>query len=177
MYNVPPYRVFDPHQQATLVALCGRVIPQVDRPADRRVPIAPWIDQRCYNRVTDGFRYDDMPPNDVAWAWGLEGLDQTAQALCGGRFANLSGGRQDEVIRAIRDGEPPGDVWRRMPARRWWHTFAAREIAGVYYAHPAAWDEIGFGGPAYPRGYFALNHGASEPWEAREVPPDEGEGG
>jgi hypothetical protein len=45
-----------------------------------------------------------------------------------------------------------------------------RQIAGVYYAHPFAWDEIGFGGPAYPRGYFALNHGAREPWEAKEVP-------
>jgi len=38
----------------------------------------------------------------------------------------------------------------------------------AYYAHPYAWDEIGFGGPAYPRGYFALNHGAPEPWEPRE---------
>ena len=43
---------------------------------------------------------------------------------------------------------------------------ALRQITGVYYAHPYAWDEIGFGGPAYPRGYFALNHGAPEPWEA-----------
>ena len=33
----------------------------------------------------------------------------------------------------------------------------------------AAWDEIGFGGPAYPRGYLALNHGAPDPWEPREV--------
>jgi hypothetical protein len=43
-----------------------------------------------------------------------------------------------------------------------------RQITGVYYAHPYAWDEIGFGGPAYPRGYFALNNGAPEPWEAKE---------
>jgi hypothetical protein len=48
--------------------------------------------------------------------------------------------------------------------------FAVRQIAGVYYSHPYAWDEIGFGGPAYPRGYFALNHGEPEPWEVREAP-------
>ena len=46
-----------------------------------------------------------------------------------------------------------------------------RQICGIYYAHPYAWDEIGFGGPAYPRGYFALNNGAPEPWEPREAGP------
>ena len=37
-----------------------------------------------------------------------------------------------------------------------------------YYAHPWAWDEIGFGGPAYPRGYMRLEHGKPEPWEVEE---------
>jgi hypothetical protein len=57
-----------------------------------------------------------------------------------------------------------------MSVDRFWKAIVLRQIAGVYYAHPFAWDEIGFGGPAYPRGYFALNHGAREPWESKEVP-------
>jgi hypothetical protein len=38
----------------------------------------------------------------------------------------------------------------------------------VYYAHPWAWDEIGFGGPAYPRAYIRLENGSPEPWESDE---------
>ena len=38
----------------------------------------------------------------------------------------------------------------------------------AYYAHPWAWDEIGFGGPAYPRAYMRLERGEAEPWEAEE---------
>jgi hypothetical protein len=38
----------------------------------------------------------------------------------------------------------------------------------VYYAHPWAWDEIGYGGPAYPRGYMRLENGQPEPWEGNE---------
>ena len=38
----------------------------------------------------------------------------------------------------------------------------------VYYAHPWAWDEIGFGGPAYPRGYMRLANGLPQPWETEE---------
>ncbi len=76
------------------------------------------------------------------------------------------------MLRAIRAGDPPGEVWRDLPARRWWIYVALRQIVGFYYAHPYAWDEIGFGGPAYPRGYYALNHGAPEAWEAREAPAE-----
>ena len=172
VHNVPPYRYFGPHQRATLEALCARVIPQDHRTPDRQVPLAPWIDARCHSRAEDGFRFDNMPPNNVAWDWGLEGLDQTARELFGCRFVDLEGDRQDEVLRTIRAGRPPGEVWGRLPAERWWTFVAVRQITGAYYAHPFAWDEIGFGGPAYPRGYSALNFGAPEPWEAREAPDD-----
>jgi hypothetical protein len=38
----------------------------------------------------------------------------------------------------------------------------------AYYAHPWAWDEVGFGGPAYPRAYTRLEDGRPEPWEKPE---------
>ncbi len=169
VHNVPSFQYFEPHERATLEALCARIIPQDHRPADQRVPIAPWIDQRCQHRMADGFRFDDMPENDVAWTWGLAGLDEAAELLHGGLFAELAPAAEERVLEAVRRGEPAGEVWERMPPRRWWVFVALRQITAIYYAHPYAWDEIGFGGPAYPRGYFALNFGKPEPWEAREV--------
>ncbi len=169
VYNVPPFRHFDAHQRATLLALCDRVIPQGWKTPERRVPIAPWIDAHLAERTLEGFRFDNMPSNEQAWEWGLEGLDQTTQALFHQSFADLDGANQDRVLETIRAGSPPGEAWQRMPARRWWVYIALRQITGIYYAHPYAWEEIGFGGPAYPRGYIALNQGAPEPWEAREV--------
>ncbi len=169
VYNVPDFRHFDEHQRATLEALCARAIPQEWKPPERRVPIAPWIDAHVTERTLEGFRFDDMPGNEQAWERGLNGLDQTAQALFHQPFAELDGANQDRVLETIRAGNPPGKIWQRMPARRWWIYVALRQITGIYYAHPYAWDEIGFGGPAYPRGYIALNHGAPEPWESREV--------
>lgn len=179
VHNVPDFHYFGEHQRATLEALCARVIPQTHRPPGRRVPLAPWIDARCHHQKEDGFRYDNMPPNEVAWVWGLEGIDQTAGILFGARFADLSEENQDAVLEKVRGGSPPGSVWEGLPAERWWKTIAVRQIAGTYYAHPIGWDEIGFGGPAYPRGYASLNFGAPEPWEAREVvpPPEPARGG
>jgi hypothetical protein len=172
VHNVPNFEYFDEHRRATLQALCELVIPQGHRHSNKRVPIAPWIDQRCKERIVSGFRFDNMPPDEVAWDLGLDGLDQTAYSLFGALFVQLDGGRQDQVLRRINAGDPPGETWQAIPSRRWWIYVALRQICGIYYSHPYAWDEIGFGGPAYPRGYFALNNGAPEPWEAREVRSD-----
>ena len=40
-----------------------------------------------------------------------------------------------------------------------------RDTLAAFYSHPWAWNEIGFGGPAYPRGYARLGVGLSEAWE------------
>ena len=43
------------------------------------------------------------------------------------------------------------------------------KVVSVYYAHPSAWNEIGFGGPASPRGYVRLGFDQRDPWEAEET--------
>ena len=47
------------------------------------------------------------------------------------------------------------------------------DITHAYYAHPTAWNEIGFGGPASPRGYVRMGLDRSDPWEAAEAKPGE----
>jgi hypothetical protein len=49
-----------------------------------------------------------------------------------------------------------------------------RGVLDAFYSHPWAWNEIGFGGPAYPRGYsrFGSPHlqaAEREAWEGREA--------
>lgn len=54
-----------------------------------------------------------------------------------------------------------------MPVHRFW-SLLMQDAIEAYYAHPYAWDEVGFGGPAYPRGYMRLENGQPEPWEVDE---------
>jgi hypothetical protein len=57
-----------------------------------------------------------------------------------------------------------------------WHDWAAEHIWSLwtrysctaFYSHPWAWNEIGFPGPAYPRGYLNLGVDARERWEVRD---------
>jgi hypothetical protein len=42
------------------------------------------------------------------------------------------------------------------------------EAVSAYYSHPVIWSEIGYAGPAYPRGYVRTEMGLTDPWEARQ---------
>ena len=82
--DVPARQFFDPAAYATLEAICARLLPQDDRPPELRIPIAPFIDQRLQEGGGNGYRYEDMPWDDVAYRRGLAGIDETTQALFGG---------------------------------------------------------------------------------------------
>jgi hypothetical protein len=46
-----------------------------------------------------------------------------------------------------------------------------RYACTAFYSHPAAWNEIGFAGPAYPRGYKNTGVDRREPFEVRDAQP------
>lgn len=162
--ELPPRRFFSEAEWHTLEAVCARLVPQPERSTP--IPIVPWIDEKLHHNWRDGFRYEDMPPFREAWRLGLEGIDQESQGCFGADFTSLAEASQDAVLRAIQSGEVKGGIWARLPPQRFFATVLLKEVVGEYYAHPAAWSEVGFGGPASPRGYVRLGENQRDPWEA-----------
>ena len=166
LVEIPERRFFTQAEWHTLESICARLVPQPERP--NPIPIVPWIDERLHHDRRDGFRYDDMPPPREAWRLGLEGIDEESRRQFGTEFRSLLDTSQDTVLRTIQAGEVHGGAWIRVPARRFFTTVLLKEVVGEYYAHPAAWSEVGFGGPASPRGYVRLGLNQRDPWEAPE---------
>lgn len=156
-----PLRFFDPDEARAATALVDRLLAQDDEP---RVPVVPVIDGRLADGDGDGYRYAEMPEDPEAWRRSLAALDADARARAGCAFADLPRSGQRRVIEDVRRHD--GD-WHGLPAGR---TFSLwmRYACGAFYAHPWAWNEIGFGGPAYPRGYKNLGLDRREPWEVAE---------
>jgi hypothetical protein len=167
--RIPPIRFFQADELPLFEAIAGRLVPQDDRAHDRRIPIVPWIDERLFEGQGDGFRFEDMPPDGEAYRLGLAGIAAAASAHHGQAFVRLSVARQENILKQLHDGNAPSDheAWRRMPPHKLF-LLMLQDVATIYYAHPWAWDEIGFGGPAYPRGYMRLENGEREPWEVDE---------
>jgi hypothetical protein len=147
----------------------AHVIPQTDRVAERQIPLVAVLDKRLAKNQTVGYRYADMPHDRMAYELAAKAIDLEAEHRFGGGFLLLPYRQQDEVLEAIHDGKPQAgkDIWAEMSVHRFWEMLTTDAIE-AYYAHPWAWDEIGFGGPAYPRAYTRLERGEPEPWEVPE---------
>jgi hypothetical protein len=167
--RIPPIRFFTGDEARLMTALADRLIPQEDRDEAHRIPVVNTVDYRLYEGISDGYRFEDMPPDPEAFRLGLQGIDAIAVHMHGKPFVECTIGQQDAVLWTLHDGEPPAgeEIWERVPAARFW-LLLLQDVIEAYYAHPYAWDEIGFGGPAYPRGYFRLERGRPEPWEVEE---------
>jgi hypothetical protein len=168
---IPPdrRRFFADDEWRTLKALCDRIIPQ---PASRAsAPLAAMIDEKVFERKTDGYRDARLPPLDEAWRRGLAALDAEARARHGRAFHSLSAGEHDGLLSAVQKGLADHEAWGDMPAKLFFEKRAVHDIVAAYYAHPNAWNEIGFGGPAAPRGYVRMDFDRRDPWEASEARP------
>ncbi len=168
--EVPSVRFFTGHEARTLAAVAERIVPQPDRGEAEKIPVVPWIDEKLYEDRRDGYRYEELPPQREAWRLGLRGIDEAARALFQGReFVALDPPSQDVVLTRVQRGDAPGAAWERMPAARFFESVLSLTIVKTYYAHPLAWNEIGYGGPSSPRGYVRKWEGGVDPWEAQEA--------
>ena len=167
--NIPPIRFFTPDEASLMEVICDHILPQDDRDAAHKIPIVPWIDKRLHENRHDGYRFADMPPDPEAFRLGLRAISAIAHHLHHSDFVALRRLEQDKILKSLHDRKPvTGDeIWKRMPVHRFW-TMLVQDCVEAYYAHPWAWDEIGFGGPAYPRAYIRLENGSPEPWESNE---------
>lgn len=156
-------RFFTPDEEATARALCDRFLAQDEEP---KVPIVEVVDSRLADQAFDGYRYEGMPPDDEAWKRSLEYLDRDARDRFGAPFSKLDHDRQNDLIAAVQQA----DRWHDLEAGNVWNLWS-RYILSAFYSHPWAWNEIGFGGPAYPRGYKNRGIGVLEPWEEPEEHP------
>jgi hypothetical protein len=171
LYNIPEIRFFTQEELLTITTICDRILPQDDRTPERTIPIVPFIDERLFKNEIDGYRFTDMPPDRDAYRLGLRAIDETARAIHGVPFVDLDSLKQDFILKSLHDEKKLAahEIWEKMSIQRFWHLLISDSVA-AYYAHPWAWDEIGYGGPAYPRGYTRLEGGEPEPWEVDEQP-------
>jgi hypothetical protein len=159
--NVPDFAFFDPAEVETLSAFADVALAQ---DAEPRIPVLNYVDEKLSQGTGDGYRYFDMPDDGVTWRMVARGLDG---------FALLRGDEQLGVVGRFAEGKLHGGVWARLNVSRAW-SIVMRYLLEAFYSHPWAWNEIGFGGPAYPRGYSRfgsphLDTAERETWEGKQA--------
>jgi hypothetical protein len=165
--RVPERHFLSEEQWSLLQAIVDRLVPQPDR--EESVPIVPWIDALLDHNHTPGYRYADMPPMREAWLHGLKAIAAEARNRHGKEFETLAPDAQDQLLRDVENNRVESRYWGDLPAGGFFKHHLLKEAVGIYYSHPDAWSEIGYGGPASPRGYARLGPDERDPWEGEEL--------
>jgi len=155
----PPIRFFTPEEERVARPLVDRLVDN-DEP---RLPLLEAIDQRLVDNEGPGYRNADMPEYREAWRQSCRFVDEDAVERFGVHFWELHEADQRAVLEAVRTAKD----WHGLPASEVWTMWIGWACTALY-SHPTAWNEIGFPGPAYPRGYAALGLDSKDSWEARE---------
>jgi hypothetical protein len=159
-----PLRFFTAAEEPCLRAFCDTVLAQDGEP---RVPVAEFIDDKLAAGRLDGYQYADMPDDCDTWHLVLRALDETASARYGAEtFAAAEPATREGIVEQFCQGDLDEGTWARLNVARAWSVCMGMALSG-FYSHPWAWNEIGFGGPAYPRGFMRLG-GAPGPGAVRE---------
>jgi hypothetical protein len=166
-----PLRFFSPADAATLGALCDVLTAQDCEP---RIKLINYIDEKYEKGELDGYQFFDMPDDRDTWRMVASGLDEQARERSGApSFAAASDQLKHQIVTDFSEGRLHGGAWAQLNVKRAF-SVVMRGVLDAFYAHPWAWNEIGFGGPAYPRGYsrFGSPHlqaAERETWEGQEA--------
>jgi len=163
-------RFLSEHEYRTIEAIAAQIVPQPTHRAP--VPVAALIDAKLLDDVQDGYRAAEMPRQREAWQRGLAALDQEAQTSFGGPFHTLAHADQRDLLAQMQRGELRHADWAGMPCATFFKQRLVTDIVHAYWSHPTAWSEIGWGGPASPRGYVRMGYDRRDPWEPAEAHDD-----
>ncbi len=138
------------------------------------MPLVALLDSKLRLDHGSGFRDEDMPYMQDAWRQALAAIDADARDAHDGRgFDALDDATRDDYLRRMQSGDLDGRNWNGLDSKKFFHRRVLVDVPPLFYGLPKAWDELGFGGPASPRGYVRLEGIRRDPWEAAEATPGE----
>ena len=146
-----PPAFFTPDESAVLQAAVARLV--ADDDPWMAAKVAAMIDAVVGQGPGDNYRQTTMPPDKELWRQIL--------ARLGPDFASLAPDQQDQRLTNLQQGHP-----QHFKALH-------KEVVSHYCALPPVWSFMGYGGPAFPRGYVRIELGLQEPWEPEQAGPDD----
>lgn len=128
------------------------------------------VDQTLSQTVGESQRKAGVPPAPELVRAGLKAIEQASLLLHATSFPNVDILSQKKYLRDVSEGiAEPQHIWSAVPQKEWFRKLCDLAME-AYCSHPIVWSEIGYAGPAYPRGYVRTQLGQLDPWEAQPEP-------
>jgi hypothetical protein len=81
-------------------------------------------------------------------------------------FSKLEVSDQTLLVKNIEKNIGYKNCWQDVSPHLFFKT-VMEELVPIVYSDPSIWSKIGYGGPAYPRGYYVFGPKQFDKWEAK----------
>lgn len=152
-------RFFSDDSFQILSVVCDRLFDQDI--GNRMVNPAIFIDDRLAEKKHDGWRYNDLPPDRIAYQKGIDGINETANILYQKNFLELRKEEQIKILELIQKGKANGKVWEEMPAQRFFEELLA-EATEDFFSYPSVQIEMNYTGMADAAGWQIIGLNGNE---------------
>ncbi len=133
---------FSEKEFQTLQAVCNCLLPQPTE-REKHIDVAGIFDANVKEgRTQNGWRYDNMPPDEKAFTQGLQAIEQSSQSYYGKAFYELNETEQNKLLTNVQTKNIDENIWQQLPSDLFFTELLA-SLVEIYYSHPAAKDEIG----------------------------------
>ncbi|OEH94350.1 gluconate 2-dehydrogenase subunit 3 family protein [Bacillus solimangrovi] len=119
------------------------------------IHIIDIFDERCSKGSIRGYRPGTTLPKTTVIDTGLKHIDEECILLHQLPFIQLEKEQQQKLITQWFVGDTTNNVWKAVTSVEFFKTLTA-ELIPIVYSDPSIWSHIGFGGPAFPHGYYAF---------------------
>lgn len=159
------FSLLTPWEQEMVKSLAGHLV------YEERDEILTWIashlDTELAKPIGEAQRKPGVPPMKTLILAGLQMLDHWAKSKFLKAFLQLKTKQQFEIVSALQHGSlKQVEDWDQIKQIEFFKKLLGL-VVDAYYSHPWVWSEIGYGGPAYPRGYVRVELGLTDPWEPK----------
>lgn len=159
------YRFLTLVEAEVLRALCSTLID--DDRADVIQYVLCHIDQTLDQSIGESERKVGIPKAQTLIREGLRRIQAATLAKHRLSYMGLDPIKQRQELEKLSENKAePALKWAGFPQKELFMKLLTYTIE-AYYSHPTPWSEIGYGGPAYPRGYIRTQLGQLDPWEAQ----------
>ncbi|QST00620.1 gluconate 2-dehydrogenase subunit 3 family protein [Pontibacillus sp. ALD_SL1] len=156
--------ILTPDMKRTLQALAKTLFPS--HLGEQTLSLTMVLDQRLTAKKLKAFPKGANFSKELIILKGLTFMEQEAITEHGKTFYLLDEKTRNELVRKWRSSDGDPSIWAEVHSDLFFSTVSA-EIVKIIYSDPAIWSDIGYGGPAFPRGYYAFGPHQFDEWEAK----------
>jgi hypothetical protein len=155
---------FSPEDKELLINLLPYLFPS--HLGELSIDVITLFENRCANGKVVGYPLGSKLKKLQIIHLGLENMQKQLYTQYETSFSNLTEDMKKKFIEDIQQNIGYLNIWEQVNPSLFFKTLM-KELVQLVYSDPSIWSDIGYGGPAYPRGYYAFGPEQFDSWEAK----------